>query len=227
MAHPDRRSFDADADAMPMPKPMRSRAKPAASPIVASPIVANPTVAKPTVAKPTAAKPTAAGGSRLRWLGFGALLLTATTATAAVVLTDLPGRILSAKSGLAFGDEQGGSDAPVFLARSTLMALNDANRTGNYGVLRALAAPGFQSANSGEALARIFEGLRREGVDLSIAAVRPPSWAVPSVIGTDGLLRLRGAYSTGRHAVRFALAYAPVGDDWRLIEISVAAEPAP
>ena len=37
--------------------------------------------------------------------------------------------------------------------------------------------------------------------------------------------RLRGALETGRHAVRFALAYATVDEQWRLIEISVAAEP--
>ena len=170
-------------------------------------------------------EPAAPAPARLRWFGLGVLLLAATLAAAGVVLTDVPGRFFGGRMGLAAGGDEAG-DAPAFLARSTLMALNDANRTGNYGVLRALAAPGFQTANSGDALARIFEGLRREGVDLSIAAVRPPSWEVLPAIGADGLLRLRGSYSTGRHAVRFALAYAAVGESWRLIEISVAAEPA-
>ena len=36
----------------------------------------------------------------------------------------------------------------LILIRSTLLALDDANKTGNYSVLRDLGAPGFQLANS-------------------------------------------------------------------------------
>ena len=36
----------------------------------------------------------------------------------------------------------------LYLIRSTLLTLNDANRSGNYTVLRDLAAPGFQARNS-------------------------------------------------------------------------------
>ena len=163
---------------------------------------------------------------RLRWFAFGTLLLAVSISAAALVLTGLPDDLLRSRLGLLAPSNGETLDAPAFLARSTLMALNDANRTGNYGVLRALASPDFQAANSAEALARIFEGLRREGVDLSIAAVVPPAWETPSAVGPDQLLRLRGAYRTGRHTLRFALAYAAVANDWRLIEISVAAEPA-
>ena len=163
---------------------------------------------------------------RRRRIAFGALLLAVSGSAAAIVLSDGAGGLPRSRFGLFAHTAEGTLDAPAFLARSTLMALNDANRTGNYGVLHALAAPDFQAANSAEALAGIFEGLRREGVDLSMAAVAPPSWEAPSAIGPDRLLRLRGAYRTGRHAVRFVLAYAAVANDWRLIEISVAAEPA-
>src|SRR6185369_14106459 len=49
----------------------------------------------------------------------------------------------------------------LHLIRSTLSTLNDANRSGNYSVLRDLAAPDFQSRNSAADLAQIFTDLRR------------------------------------------------------------------
>src|SRR5215813_2946497 len=40
------------------------------------------------------------------------------------------------------------SGQALYLVRSTLLALNDANRTNNYTVLRDLAAPAFQARNT-------------------------------------------------------------------------------
>ncbi len=161
----------------------------------------------------------------LQQIGFGILLMTASAAAAAFVISGAPAKLLRLEAAF-YGDASAEfREAPAFLARSTLMALHDANTTGDYGVFRALAAPGFQALNSSEALAQIFAGLRREQVDLSVAAVASPNWETSSAIAEDGLYRLRGALETGRHAVRFALAYATVDEQWRLIEISVAAEP--
>lgn len=50
----------------------------------------------------------------------------------------------------------------VILVRATLSALNDANRTGNYTVLRDLGAPGFRQANSAARLGEIFSDLRKK-----------------------------------------------------------------
>src|SRR5690348_17246315 len=49
----------------------------------------------------------------------------------------------------------------LYLVRSTLLTLNDANRSGNYTVLRDLAAPDFQARNSAADLASSFADLRR------------------------------------------------------------------
>jgi hypothetical protein len=40
--------------------------------------------------------------------------------------------------------------------RSALLALDQANKTGNYTVLRELGAPGFQAANTAARLSEIF-----------------------------------------------------------------------
>ena len=160
----------------------------------------------------------------LQQICFGMLLMTASAAAAALVISGAPAKLLGIET--AWHSEATAlREAPAFLARSTLMALHDANMTGNYGVFRALAAPGFQALNAPESLAQIFAGLRREQVDLSVAAVAPPTWESPPAIAADRLYRLRGTFETGRHAIRFALAYTTVDEQWRLIEISVTAGP--
>ena len=62
----------------------------------------------------------------------------------------------------------------LYLIRSTLLALNDANHTGNYTVLRDLAAPDFQVKNTAADLALIFSDLRRRNFDLYGAALLAP-----------------------------------------------------
>src|SRR5215471_18415075 len=54
----------------------------------------------------------------------------------------------------------------IYLVRSTLMTLNDADRSGNYTVFRDLAAPEFQNRNSAADLAQSFGDLRRRKFDL-------------------------------------------------------------
>jgi hypothetical protein len=49
----------------------------------------------------------------------------------------------------------------VILIRSTLLAVNHANLTGNYTVLRELGTPGFQQSNTAARLGDIFRGATR------------------------------------------------------------------
>ncbi len=49
----------------------------------------------------------------------------------------------------------------LYLIRSTLITLNDANRSGNYTVLRDLASPEFQGNNTAADLSQIFADLRK------------------------------------------------------------------
>ena len=61
----------------------------------------------------------------------------------------------------------------LILIRSTLLALDQANKTGNYTVLRDIGAPGFQT-NSAARLGEIFAKLRNDNLDLSGVAVIDP-----------------------------------------------------
>jgi hypothetical protein len=120
----------------------------------------------------------------------------------------------------------------LVLVRSTLLALDQANKTGNYTVLRDLGAPGFQS-NSAARLGEIFTKLRNDNLDLSGVAVIDPQLNLLPQIEANGLMHMAGFFPSVPTQVNFDLLFAPVNGQWRLFGISVSigqmapAAPAP
>src|SRR5262249_27341229 len=110
----------------------------------------------------------------------------------------------------------------LYLIRSTLLTLNDANRTGNYTVLRDLAAPDFQANNTAADLAQIFADLRRRNFDLFSVALAAPQLAAPPALDGNGMLRLTGFSPPRPLQINFDLLFQNVGGQWRLFGISVA-----
>lgn len=113
-----------------------------------------------------------------------------------------------------------------FLTRSTLSTLNDANRTGNYTVLRDIAAPSFRERNSAADLAQVFAEMRRAKLDLSMAAFMTPELDQAPALDTERRLHLKGSYPTQPNRIVFDLVYEPVGGHWMLHGISIATRPA-
>ena len=109
----------------------------------------------------------------------------------------------------------------LILVRSTLLALDHANKSGNYTVLRDLAAPAFQ-VNTAARLAEIFAGHRREGLDLSGVIVIDPQFSLLPQIEANGLMHMTGFFPSVPKQVNFDLIFVPVGGQWRLFGISVA-----
>jgi hypothetical protein len=109
----------------------------------------------------------------------------------------------------------------LILVRSTLLAVHDANITGNYTVLRDLGAPGFQASNTAARLSEIFANLRNQNLDLSGLAVLDPQLTVLPQIEPNGLMRMAGFFPSVPLQVNFDLLFAPVGGKWRLFGISV------
>ena len=110
----------------------------------------------------------------------------------------------------------------LYLIRSTLLSLNDANRTGNYTVLRDLAAPDFQAKNSAADLADSFADLRRRHFDLFSVALTAPQLSAAPALDNNGMLRLTGIFPTRPAQINFDLLFQNVGGQWRLFGISVA-----
>jgi hypothetical protein len=113
------------------------------------------------------------------------------------------------------------------MIRTTIVALNQANQTGNYSVLRDLGAPGFQAANTPTRLAELFAELRNRNFDLAPVLFFDPKLVRPAAVQPNGLLRLSGFFPTAPQRVDFDLAFQLVGGSWRLFAIAVDTSPAP
>jgi hypothetical protein len=109
----------------------------------------------------------------------------------------------------------------LVLVRTALLALDQANKTGNYTVLRDLGAPGFQ-VNTAARLSEIFAKQRNDNLDLSGVAVIEPQLSLLPQIEANGLMRMAGFFPSVPSQVNFELAFAPVNGQWRLFGISVS-----
>ena len=110
----------------------------------------------------------------------------------------------------------------TILVNATLTALNHANRTGNYSVLRALAAPSFQQLNSTARLGTIFAAHRARQFDISAALLYAPVFSKPPGLDQKGLLHLNGHIPTEPFHLKFALVYERSAAHWRIMAISIA-----
>jgi hypothetical protein len=115
----------------------------------------------------------------------------------------------------------------TYLVRSTLMTLNDADRSGNYSVLRDLAAPEFQARNSAADLAQSFLDLRRRKFDLFAVSFATPQFNPSPQVDANGRIRLTGFFATSPLQIRFDLIFQSVDGEWKLLAISIATPQAP
>jgi hypothetical protein len=113
------------------------------------------------------------------------------------------------------------------LIRNTIAALNDANITGNYSVLRDLGASVLQANNSAADLAAQFTDFRKQRLNLAATVLYDPALDQKPMLSTNGQLRLVGHFPTRPQEVVFDLTYLFELGAWRIAQISVATRPAP
>lgn len=117
-----------------------------------------------------------------------------------------------------------GSTQLTLLIQLAMAAVAQANMTGNYTVLHALAAPSFQHGNPPDKLSQTFEALRRAGIDIApVLLYQPILTAQPAIAGQG--LRLTGYYQTAPQNVMFDLIFVPHAGQWRLHGVSIATRP--
>jgi hypothetical protein len=109
----------------------------------------------------------------------------------------------------------------LILIRSSLLALDQANKTGNYTVLRDLGSPGFQT-NTAARLGDIFANQRKDNIDLSGVAALDPQLTLLPQIEANGMMHMAGFFPSVPTQVNFELVYAPVQRQWRLFGLSVS-----
>jgi hypothetical protein len=113
----------------------------------------------------------------------------------------------------------------LILIRTTLVALQQANQTGNYSVLYALSAPGFQEMNSPERLVQVFKNLRAKNFDLSGVVVLEPQLTVLPEMYSNGVMRMAGFFPSVPMQLYFDLQFKAVEGRWRLLAIAVDVMP--
>lgn len=114
---------------------------------------------------------------------------------------------------------------PVLLAllRGTLAAVNQANVTGNYSVLRDLGSPNFRENYNAAELADRFRPWRENALDFAAILLLDAKLSRAPEIDGHGVLRLAGFFPTAPLRIGFDLGFEAVGGNWRLSTISVDA----
>lgn len=107
------------------------------------------------------------------------------------------------------------------LVWTTMAAVDHANRTGNYSVLRDLGSPSFQAANNAATLATVFAAIRNSRVDLSNSLLLAPQFEIVPQITRDGMLRMRGVFALRPTGAAFDLLFQNVGNEWRLFGVAI------
>ncbi len=139
---------------------------------------------------------------------------------------------LAILAGLLLPSTPAGAEAPLppvpdgyqlsLLIYATMTALDQANATGNYTVLRDLAAPEFQRINPAQKLSAVFAGYRERHVVLAPVVLYQPRLVEEPRIAAQGLLRLKGFFPTKPLRIGFDLTYQIVDGAWRLMELSIS-----
>jgi hypothetical protein len=112
------------------------------------------------------------------------------------------------------------------MIRTAVIALNQANQTGNYTVLRDLGAASFRASNDASRLAEIFADLRKRKIDLSPILFFMPKLVQQPQINERGLIRLVGYFETAPERINFDIYYVFETGQWRLFGIGVLLKPA-
>ncbi|MGE8943420.1 hypothetical protein ACO2I3_16050 [Leptospira interrogans] len=160
----------------------------------------------------------------LRALYFCSVIIASLFAVQTVAVAQTPAaKPVEATGGLAIptGAKQS------LMIRTTLIAVSQANATGNYSVLRELGSAGFQMANTPARLTEVFGELRRRKIDLTPVLYYEPKLVRPPSFDENRRLRLTGLIDSRPEQVNFDMLFENVAGDWRLFGIAVKLQPVP
>ena len=113
----------------------------------------------------------------------------------------------------------------VKLIWSTMIAVEQANVSGNYSVLRDMSSPSFQQLNDPTRLAQIFAPIRASRIDLSNTLLLAPTYVGTPQQIENGAFGVRGYFGLRPTAVGFELYYQWVNGRWRLYGIGLDPQP--
>jgi len=107
------------------------------------------------------------------------------------------------------------------LVRNALLAVDQANKSGNYTVLRDIAGPDFRDNNDAARLAQIFGSLRAQKIDMLAVSVIEPQYKEPPRLTAKRMLYVAGRFTIRPRSVNFELLFEVVRGEWRIYGISI------
>ncbi|MGB2925255.1 MAG: hypothetical protein WBB82_08140 [Limnothrix sp.] len=110
------------------------------------------------------------------------------------------------------------------LIKSSLIALNQANQTNNYSVLRSLGSPAFQSNNTSDDLMTVFAGVRNAKLDFSAVVEYEPIFVLEPVLDGFNNLSVQGYFLTNPK-IEFELLYQLVNGEFRIDLLTIGIVP--
>ena len=113
----------------------------------------------------------------------------------------------------------------VTLIKSTIMALQHANQTGNYSVLRDLGSPVFRERFDQARLTAIFANLRSRGVNLSPVLFLAPNLTKQPEMTEGNELHVVGDFPTQPLQIQYEMLFLQLDGVWRLNGLAVDAVP--
>jgi hypothetical protein len=111
------------------------------------------------------------------------------------------------------------------LIKSTIIALQHANQTGNYSVLRDLGTPVFRERFDQAALTTAFSNLRGRHVNLTTVTMLAPNLAKQPELTAQNQLHIVGYFQTQPLQVQYEMLFLQIDGVWRIEGLSVDAVP--
>lgn len=113
--------------------------------------------------------------------------------------------------------------APAVLAmvRSTLIAVDQGNKTGNYTVVRDLGSPDFRDANTPAKLGLVFANLTEQRVDMLPVLVVEPLYREAPRLTARRMLYVAGTFNIQPRRISFELLFDVWKGEWRLYGVSI------
>ena len=113
----------------------------------------------------------------------------------------------------------------VTLIKSTIMAVQHANQTGNYSVLRDLGSPVFRERFDQARLTAVFANLRSRGVSLSPVLFLAPNLTKQPEMTEGNELHVVGDFPTQPLQIQYEMLFLELDGVWRLNGLAVDAVP--
>jgi len=114
----------------------------------------------------------------------------------------------------------------AMLIKSTIVALQNANQTGNYSVLRDLGTPVFRERFDQAMLTAAFSNLRARHVNLTPIMLLQPNLAKEPELTPRNQLHIAGYFQTQPLQVKYEMLFLHIDGVWRIDGLAVDAVPA-